>query len=469
MGSNFGVPPEGDNVRSLVEQRLKQALTEAGAKVTVEWRGEQRHLDVITMPVAVLYFNPDTHRIRPMLSLDPARHKKLEESPWTQESQDYLHHLLRQKPSNPAQVDPDYRALQDELEEFGQKEPGIISREGILVDGNTRRAALLDLGRQEIKVGVLPPDTSRDDINNVELAIQLRRDKRREYSYIARLLTIEEQIFKARRREEDVARDFNIKTTTLKQDLGVWKIIRDAIERSRIPRGAGLREIDFEDHQEKLRELQRDYATVAKTDPEAAEQLKESRLAMVILNFPKTSVRLAEADFHQRYLHDRLTPDLRPAAQTSEAVAIPGLPGVTVPDASVDTKTVRALSDALLKAKAASLAEDKLEAAEVKEANELINSARKAFDTAVKMAGQNAELVKRQIAVPTRLTDAAEHVNQCVKEFAEARQKRALDEDAFDDALTTLRASLIRLAKQASRISDPGEGIAWLLKSTQEG
>ncbi|ARQ72539.1 hypothetical protein [Streptomyces marincola] len=468
MAATFGVPPEGEKIRSLVEERLKQAMAEDGAKVTVDWRGEQKHLYVISMPVDMLYFNPDTHRIRAQRTLEPDSNRILEEEPWSEAAQEYLRRLLSCKPSNPSQTDPDFIALQDELDDFGQKEPGIISPHGILVDGNTRCAAMRDLGIKDIRVGVLPADTSRRDINSVELSLQLRRDKRREYSYINRLIAIEDELADGRR-EEDVARDFNIKVRTLGQDRWVHQLIKEAIERSSSGEGVRLRLVDFEDHQEKLRELHRDYTTLAKTDPDAAEQLKESRLAMVVLNYPKTSVRLAEADFHNRYLDERLPEELRPVVQESAAVAIPGL-DVAVPDAAAAVKTTRALTDALLQAKAASQAGGKLGTAEVAEADRLIKVARKTFDVAVKMAGQNAQLQKRQIAVPERLTDAADHVNQCAAEFADAKSKRALDEDAFDDALLTLRTSLVRLAKQAGRTFDsPGDGVAWLLGATREG
>ncbi|MEU5715633.1 ParB/RepB/Spo0J family partition protein [Streptomyces sp. NPDC020403] len=469
MAVKFGVPPEGERIRTMVEERLRQAMADNGAKITVDWRGEQKHLSVISMPVDLLYFNPDTHRIRAQRTLDPAQNRVLEEQPWSEAAQDYLGHLLSRSPSNPNQTDPDFTALQDELDDFGQKEPGIISPDGILVDGNTRCAALRKLGIKDIRVGVLPADTSRRDINSVELALQLRRDKRREYSYINRLIAIEEELANGRR-EEDVARDFNIKTTTLRQDRCVYQLVNEAIDRSKDPAsGVGLRLVDFEDHQEKLRELHRDYTKLSKTDPDAAEQLRETRLAMVVLNYPKTSVRLAEADFHTRYLDERLPDALRPAAQESASVAIPGLPGVAIPDATKVVKTTRALTDTLLKAKAATLAGDKLTAAEVTQADSKIKSARATFDIAVKMAGQNAQLQKRKIAVPERLTDAADYVHQCAAEFAEAKAKRALDEDAFDDALLTLRTSLTRLAKQAARtFSSPGDGVEWLLNATRE-
>jgi hypothetical protein len=189
---------------------------------------------------------------------------------------------------------------------------------------------------------------------------------------------------------------------------------------------------------------------------------------MVVLNYPKTSVRWVESDFHSRYLDERLPGELRPAAQESTALEIPGLPGVVVEDASAAVKTTRALTDTLLRAKATSVTKQLGEPG-VAEADRVIKTARKTFDVAVKLAGANAELRKRQIAVPERLTDAADYVNQCAREFADAKAKHALDEDAFDDALLTLRASLAQLAKQARRtFSSPGDGVAWLLDATRE-
>ena len=86
----------------------------------------------------------------------------------------------------------------------------------------------------------------------------------------------------------------------------------------------------------------------------------------------------------------------------------------------------------------------------------------------MKLAGQNAELVKRQTQVPERITDAADYVTQCANEFAEAKAKRALDEEAFDDALIVLRDSLEGLARQAGRtFTAPGEGVAWLLEAVR--
>lgn len=465
--SGFGMPPKGAEIKQVIHQRLQQAISESGAKVSVDWRGEQRHLYVISMPLDMLYFNPDTHRIRAQRDLDPARNEALEDDPWGEEAQAYLHDLLKQRPSNPDQLDPDYTSLQDELDDVGQRDPGIVSPEGILVDGNTRAAALKELGVANIKVGVLPDDTSRRDINDVELSLQLRKDRRRDYTYINRLIAIDEELRRGRS-EEDVAKDFNIKRDTLVRDRWVYDLILKAIARSTSQGGASLRLIDFEQHQEKLRELHRDYSKLAGSDTDAAERLLHSRLAMLLLDYPKTSLRLAEEDFYRRYLEPRLSADLNPKPEVAEPVSVPGIPGALLPAQSADSAAVEALTDRLLRAKALINGGSAGSLEEIAQASEVMKDAKGSFDTAVKLAGQNAELVKRQTAVPERLTDAADYVTQCANEFAEAKAKRALDEDAFDDALIVLRESLESLARQAGRtFTAPGEGVAWLLDAVR--
>ncbi|MGP5387636.1 hypothetical protein [Brachybacterium tyrofermentans] len=468
--ADFGIPPKGEQVNSIIDQRLRQSMNEDGAKITIDWRGEPRHLYVISMPVDLLYFNPDTHRIRAQRTLDAKRDAAIERDPWGQEAQAYLHDLLRQRPANPDQTDPEYTALMDELDDVGQREPGIVSPFGILVDGNTRAAALIDLGEQNIRVGVLPEDTSRQDINTVELSLQLRKDRRRDYSYINRLIAIDEELARGRS-EADVAKDFNNKLATLQRDRWVYALILEAIDRSKTDDGATLRLIDFEEHQEKLRELHRDYTKLAKTDPDSANRLKQSRLAMVLLDFPKTSLRLAEADFHTRYLESRLPDDLKPEpVGAANGIAIPGIPGATVPGQSSDSAAAEALTSQLLRAKAMARDTKSATPEDVVQATGLVKQARKTFDEAVQLAGRNAELVKRQTAVPQRLEDAADYVTQCASEFAEAKAKRALDDNAFDDSLIALRDSLEGLARQAGRTySAPGEGVAWLLDAVRPG
>lgn len=463
MTAQDTIPPNGDEVRTMVKARLAEAQAGSdGGKVTVTWRNSQKHLDVISMPVNLLRLNPETHRIRAQRSVDPVRDQQLTANPWSPESQDYLRFLLSSKPSNPDQTDPDFITLTEELKESGQREPGIISPDGILVDGNTRCIALRELGLQEILVGVLPGDTTWQDINAVELRLQLRKDKRRDYTYINRLIAIDEQLRNGRLADQ-VANDFNIKPKTLEGDQWVYAVVREAIERS-ADGDMRLRLIDFEEHQEKLRELWRDFDKAHKTDPDAAERLKESRLQAILLGHSKTTVRLIEQDFHDRYVEARLPVDLQTEQDSdSDEIAVPGL-DVTVDDVSNTVKAAKALTDKLLRAKAITAPGAGATAAQTEAAEKTIRKAVDVFEVATHLAGKNDQLKKRQIAVPQRISDAAEDIQQCVAEYAQAKAQRALDEDALDDALLELRAQMQRLAKLAARGGNqPGEGVAWLL------
>ena len=171
------VPPTAAAVASMVQQRIdaldRDGLTET---TTVDWRGSTKTLPVIVMPVSSLYFNPDTHRVRAQRTLNPEKDAIVGSNPFGSEAQEYLRELLRADPREPTKDDPGFTALRDDLKDNGQTEPGVITRAGILINGNTRCAALREIGAEHIRVGVLPPDASHDDFLGVELALQLRKE-----------------------------------------------------------------------------------------------------------------------------------------------------------------------------------------------------------------------------------------------------------------------------------------------------
>lgn len=468
MSRTHGAPPRAGEIREVVHERVEEAKQSNGEKITVDWRGEPRHLYVIQMPVNLLYYNPETHRIRAQRSLDPDRDAALDQDPWGAPGQAYLDFLLKCLPADPDKIDPDFEALRDDLESFSQRDPGLITDDGILVNGNTRCAALRELGETHIRVGVLPTTSDWDDINAVELSLQLQTPRKRDYSYINRLIAIEEQL-RLGRRPEDIARQFRIKQTTLEQDRWVYQLIQDAIQRSRTSDGAQLRLLDFEDHQEKLRELHRTYMKVAATDQDAAETLKEVRLAMIILGNAKTDVRLAQSDFLEKYLEPKLPDSLKSSASEMIPVTIPGLSGVAAPAPSAALEKAKALTNDLLKAKAVTGSDSKADPAATKSAVLKLNEARDAVDRALKPAGRDESLRQRKLAAPDRLSDACDDIELCAIDLAESRAKRAIDEEAFDDAVVRLRTAIAKLAKEARRtFSEPGDGVDWLLSIAED-
>lgn len=461
---NYALPPERDAIKEMVAARLKDAAESDGERLTVEWRGGTKHLHVISMPTLSLLYNPDTHRIRAQRTLKPELDLELQTNPWSDKAQGYLDYLLKCLPSAPDRVDPDFIALRDNLEKFGQKDPGLITVEGVLVNGNTRCAALRELTEPHIRVAVLPESATWDDINEVELSLQLRKEFRRDYSYINQLLAINEQLERGRA-PEDIAKQFHIKTKTLEKDRWVYATVMEAIERSRGGEGSCLRLIDFEDHKEKLHELYRLYNKLAAKDPSAAETLKQTRLALLILGFSKTDLRLAESNFFDEYLTSKLPPELIPQVSGSTPpVSVPGLPGVTVAaTATPAEEKARKFADDLLTAAAITISKT-ADPQALTAAAARIDAAKNAVDRALEPAGRAARLQKRKLAAPERLSDAVDDIMICVKDLADARATGAVDEDAFDDAAIELRKAIQALAKQAAKtFSEPGGGVAWLL------
>lgn len=471
MGKDFGRPPLAEENKARVEQRLREIADGNGVRetLTVEWRTQPLHVEVIDMPVESLYYNPGTHRIRAQRSHDPKRDRALDEDPWTPDSQDYLHHLLQKLPADPTKEDPDFGELTESLRTDRQKEPGLITRDGVLVNGNTRRAALKELGVANIRVGVLPESCTWDDINAVELSLQLRPDQRREYSYVNRLLAMEEQHLLGRE-IADVAREFRIRPSTCEQDLWVLSCLRDLIERSSDDE-VRLRLLDFEQHQEKLREVYRRYSKESSVNRDSAEILKETRLAAIVLGFSKTDVRLIEPDFRDRYLDNRLPDAMKTETHAPAAgVAIPGL-NRTMKSATPKVAQAKALTDTILKAKAVVSVQDGLLTERGKTATETFSTAKDAFENALEPAGKDARVRKRKQAAQDRITDACQDIEQCITDLTLAKASGSLDEEAFDEAVLTLRGTLTKLAVATQRsIKAPGDGVAWLRESVrQEG
>lgn len=466
-------PPRAGGNRGMVDERLAEVRSQAGTAetVSIDWRGTRRNLDVIDMPVDVLYYNPETHRIKAQRTADPERDALLEEQPWSDEAQHYLHELLKGDPADPLQEDPRFGDLKRDLAANAQAEPGIITRSGILVNGNTRRAALRELGEPTIRVGVLPADAGWGDVGQVELALQLRRELKREYSFLNFLLAVDEFVSNGRP-TADIARDFRVHGKTINRAKWILGFINDAIERS-VSEVNGqetrLRLIDFERNQGQLEELARTYLALEPKDPTAAAKLREGRLLGVIFDFSKTDIRSIEGDFVETYLADELSP---PDDREAASVSIPGL-DVTVPPEDQGVAAIRALTDKVLQAKAIAAAASGATSIDVSRAADAANltaTLRAAALGGVEKAQAIARAAKKRQEAPERLSVAADIVDEAAKAVVSARVTGQLDSEALDSALIGLREALRRLADQVHRGTgeETGEGVEWLLASADE-
>ncbi|MEV0958863.1 transcriptional regulator [Streptomyces sp. NPDC049951] len=469
MAKDYGLPPRAEENRATVQARLAESAAGGGTRetFTVEWRGKPEHLEVIEIQVGDLYYNPATHRIRAQADHDPEKSAILETDPWSTDGQRYLGRLLQVVPADPARTDPSFDELTASLKEFGQTEPGLITHEGILVNGNTRRTALLELHgpNHPMRVAVLPSSCDWKDVAAVELSLQLRKEHRRDYSYINRLLAVEELVDQGTPLAA-IATTFRSTAARVRQDQWVLSVIRQLIKRSETS-GERLSLVAFEEHAEKFRELHRAYEKQYSVNPERADLLVENRLAAMLMGFAKTDVRFIDDKFRDAYLLEKLPEGTAPDPAPSQGgVAIPGL-GRAVQGPSRAVSAARALTDTVLQARAVTQAGSSAPRAVVTAAQDEVKRMHKAMDDAITDAGRAARITKRKQAAPARLADANRSIEQCVTDLVLSRSQRSLDEEAFDDAIVELRKRLEKLAVEARRtVGEPGDGLSWLLEAT---
>ena len=460
-------PPNAEEIGDLVERRI--AAWEEGLKetVTVDWRDTRRPIPVISIPVDLPYYNPHTRRIQAQKGIDDARNRALDEDPFSDKAQAYLDDLLQWDPANPGQIDPAFVKLKDDLDQHGQNEPGLMTRTGILINGNTRRAALKILGKTNMLVGVLPEDTSRTDIDALELSLQLRRTFKRDYSFVNELLAIDEVVRQGVPTAQ-VLKAFRMKQFRLDRSLWLLRFIDDAIERSRTGDSKGqvvsLRRFDFERDQGQLEELYRSWHTLQQTDPDKAALLRESRLIGVILDFAKTDLRAVQEDFFAKYLAPKLGEARLPKVVPAKVKTLPGMPDVKLQGEPVEVLQLRALADEVLKAEA--LKKHATIVAPAAEASTgLLSDVRNAYREGKELAGADNEYRRKGTTPPARIQTASDQVDFAAAAVSEANASRSLDIPALEDALESLRQSIRRLAQVVSRVPPSDEmdvGFSWL-------
>lgn len=463
-------PPGAESNQELVEKRLEQVRRgdQAVETTRVEWRGHPIDLPVITMPVDHLYYNPQTHRIRAQRAHDPVRDAVLTATPWSDQSQLYLHQLLQNKPSNPDELDPDFTALMEDLSYRGQNNPALITPSGILVNGNTRRAALKELRKPNVRVGVVPADWDWDDVAAVELSLQLRKEHRREYSYINEIITIAEEVSRGKTVEE-IRLAFGKQKKTIEQSLWVLATIDDAVARSAValPDGttARMRRMDFEGHQETLREIYNKYTGMKNAYPDQAERRLEASMLAVLTDRAKTAIRniwSVEKDFDDVYLEPALGEDFIVESGGGGGVDIPGL-DLTVDADDVKVERARSRTDIILRAKATATASDRLSLEDATRNSTLLTEATEAVKKSLLKAERDVKFTQRKAAAAEKLDDAAEIIWSCIDDIGKARSLGLMDHDSVDESLEGLRDVLAKLAQAASRgVAEPGKGLLWL-------
>jgi len=130
-------------------------------------------------------------------------------------------------------LDPDKTdVLKKDLHQKGQMEPGVITHDGIVINGNRRMAVLETLHKDEptgkwrfLEAVRLSPTISEQDLWRVEAGLQLSKDKVAEYHPVNELLKIKEGIDRGLSPEEVAAAMYAWKANEIKDALDRLELI----------------------------------------------------------------------------------------------------------------------------------------------------------------------------------------------------------------------------------------------------
>jgi hypothetical protein len=279
----------------LIAQHLA-ALDQDAERRSLPWKQGRKLMPVVEVSVDHVVLNHKSHRIRAQLESHDDR-ALVESDPFSEAAQAIIAAILV--------TTEDYPALRDNLAEEGQREPGVVTRSGMLVNGNTRAVALRELRQRYIRLIVLPEDAGPQEIDRLELQLQMQREFKQDYTFTNQLLAVEDMISRYRQSYEEIAQalGWGSDTRLVAREMRLLSLIR---ELRRLSDGA-LRLTDFDDKRQALIDLDGEYQATHQSFPQEAERMKTARLAGLLAGLGYRELR--EVDGH--FVPDYFLPHLR--------------------------------------------------------------------------------------------------------------------------------------------------------------
>jgi hypothetical protein len=289
--------PKDADIESQIEKSLASYVdTNETRRERVEYRGVPIDLPVIRVNPALLLFNGQNSRVRAQL-LDHPKRSEVEADPLSAMAQSLIEELLRKT--------EEYPKLKDQLKEMDQIKPGIISRHGILVNGNTRVAALRELGSQGVDVAVLPATATAQDFVDIEMSLQMTSLIKQDYTFTNELLMMESYL----RDGHTSLQLANIlgwsknKEKRIEKSLRILAIINEVRNMAQpvLPYSV------FDSKKELISNLDDEYQRLkAQGDPIAAEDMKWNRIFAMLMGASKDQVREVDEGFLDEEVRERL-------------------------------------------------------------------------------------------------------------------------------------------------------------------
>lgn len=287
--------------RQRVQEALDAHSETDGERRRLRFRGEEILLPVVRLPLAAVVLNPNSHRIKAQLESDDRR-GLVEDEPYGDEAQALVSELL--------EATEGFGELRDNLREEGQLEEGVATRAGVLVNANTRVAALRQISPHGfVRVTLLPSDAGQSDIAKLELELQVRKDFKQDYTFTNELLFIDELKTSFNYRDEEAARALSWAASSDGKQLkaGIKRVqqstrMLSTIRELQVRSDHTLKLIFFDDKRQALLELDDEYEQLKLKNPAEAQGLREARMLGILAGAGYRDLRQIKPDTITDYL-----------------------------------------------------------------------------------------------------------------------------------------------------------------------
>lgn len=255
--ANTTEPTTRAHRREHIARALKQRAERPGGETyRLPLRGTTV-VEVIDVPLELPVLNAESFRIAPQL-LEHPQAALVEDDPDSAAAQAVVAALVRQ-------VHRAADELKENLQDEGQAQPGVVTRDGRLINANTRCVLLRELVREgrtsarTLRVAVLPGDIGNTELLELELALQNQKELKDEYSLISSLLMVR-KLHDNGLNDAQIARGLRLKPADVRRRREMLVLIDRArrLVEPPLPRTAFIAEKDqYENWEELLGEVRK--------------------------------------------------------------------------------------------------------------------------------------------------------------------------------------------------------------------
>jgi hypothetical protein len=214
-----------------LKEKVEAAAREKGPTFDVPFRGKRIPLRRVRIKTSFPLYRIQSGRTRLAQSAYLEEHPELPkdffsdpEDPKVQSAQ---HRILLQLISE--------KGLDQDLDDRGQLEPLVLTKDGFVVDGNRRLAALRQEEVPYVEAVVLPDDAQASEIYETELELQMQRETKAPYNWIDQALHIEYGIKELGEAPKVVADRMRLPEEEINDELAKLNIVRSYLEWSQEP------------------------------------------------------------------------------------------------------------------------------------------------------------------------------------------------------------------------------------------